>query len=358
MTMIRPHIGQLAAYETGAKPEFEDSAVKLNLNENPYPPSPLVLAMLNRITETAYRRYPDAKCQELCEALAAHHGVRPEQTFCANGSSEIISLVFKAFVGENGRCAIPDPSFSLYQSVAAIEQAKCVLVPTDADFSIDIDTLIASECDTIVLVNPNAPTGKLLPLAEIERMITSFPGLVVLDEAYMDFSESDESAIPLVKRYANLLVVRTFSKAYALCGMRVGYCIGDERLIEALEKTKVIYNVNAMSRQFAIAALRDQAYLAKTVEAIRRTRDVYSEKLREVGFGVVPSQTNFLLCTPPMDLGENTARKLYEQLMERNIYVRHFNHPRLSDKLRISIGTDEEMEILIAHQRDLLNCTQ
>lgn len=354
MTLILPHIERLTPYALGDLPPEGSAAIKLNQNESPYPPSPLVLEALRTLGEEELRRYPDARCMQLRAALSQLHGVKDEQIFCGNGSSEIISLIVKGFIGPNRRLALPDPSFSLYHTVAASYQASSIAVPTRNDYTVDPGLLMDSGADAIVLVNPNAPTGHLLPLEEVERLVNRFPGLVVIDEAYIDFADPNATAIPLVDRYPNVIVVRTFSKAYALCGARVGYCIAAEPLIAALEKSKDIYNINAISRKLALAALEDREYTMRTVAAVKATRDGFIAELRSLGFDVIPSQTNFVLCTPPAGDGQPDARAWYQSLLERNIYVRHFEHPRLADKLRISIGTDEEMAAVTAVLRALL----
>lgn len=347
MTMILPHIDRLSGYAQGEQPPDGVKAIRLNLNESPYPPSPEVMKALRAIAEESLRRYPDAKCDKLRAALAKQYNVQEEQTFCSNGSSEIISLLMKVFIGPLGQIAIPDPSFPLYQTVAASYQVKCLTIPTRDDFSIDCEQLQYSGAQAVVLVNPNAPTGILLPLTEVERLVKEFAGLVIVDEAYIDFAETGSSALPLIKRYPNLLVVRTFSKAYALCGARIGYCFGNEQLIAALEKGKDIYNVDSISRELALAALCDQDYMQETIKAISQTRERFTEQLRKNGFTVLPSQTNFLLCKPPTGPGCLISSELYSKLMEQHIYVRHYTQPRLAEYLRITVGTDEEMDILL-----------
>lgn len=346
MNLILPHINQMKPYASGAQPHNASRAVKLNLNECLYPPSPHVLEVLRTVDGESLQRYPDRLCYELREALSIHYNVSLEQTFCGNGSSEIITLLFHVFIGSQHRIAVPDPSFPLYYTVASIHQVECIKVPTRDDFSIDVDLLLASGAQAVILVNPNAPTGKVLPLSEVERLVSQFDGLVVVDEAYIDFAETGQSAIPLINRYSNLIVIRTFSKAYSLCGARVGYCFSNEALIAALEKGRNLFNVNAISQKLALAALQDQEYLKRTVTAARRIRDTFSAKLQNIGFNVIPSQTNFILCSPPSNSRGDEALRLYEELMRKNIYVRYFDSDRLRDYLRISVGAENEMAIL------------
>ncbi len=359
MSIILPHIDRLKPYAAGAATTHNPAAIRLHLNENPYPPSARVLDVLRSIGEQLVRRYPDNQSAMLRSAVARHHGRGEEEVLCGNGSSEIISLIFKAFLGPDRRIAIPDPSFALYQSVAAVYQTACEMIPSLEDLSIDTDGLIRSEADAVILINPHAPSGKLLPPAEVERIAQQYKGLLIIDEAYIDFCSDDHgaspTAIPLLDKHPNLLILRTFSKAYAMCGMRVGYCLASPALIEALHKAKDLYNVDQVSAMLASAALSDTSYLKQTTAAIRQTRDAFSASMTGMGFRVYPSDTNFVLCKVPDERGVNAARSLCAKLAERNIYVRHFDAPRLCDKLRICIGTDSEMETLLRELQLLMN---
>lgn len=278
-TLILPHIERLSPYPMGERPPEGIRTVKLNQNESPYPPSPLVLKALRSIGEEELSRYPDAVNGGLRAVLAERFGVNAERIFCGNGSSEIISLIMKVFVGAQRRVALPDPTFALYATAAAVHRAECIAVPTDSDYAISIDGLLNSGADAVVLVNPNAPTGRTLPPAEVERLVSRFPGLVIIDEAYIDFAPEGTSALPLLGRYENVLLLRTFSKCYALAGARVGYCFGAEPLIAALEKSKDSFNVNAVSARLAAAALQDREYAERTAAAICRTRDSFAAGL-------------------------------------------------------------------------------
>ncbi|GAB2701050.1 histidinol-phosphate transaminase [Paenibacillus thermoaerophilus] len=354
MSIALPHILQLEPYKLGEQPPECAQAVKLNQNESPYPPSPKVAEALRRIGEEALRRYPDPECRELRAALAERLGAEPGQLFVGNGSSEIISLIAKAFLGSGGVLAMPDPSFGLYLTAAAACGGRAVPVPTRDDFTVDTDALLAVGAKVIALVNPNAPTGLPLPVSEIDRLAAAHPGLLVVDEAYIDYAEPGTSALPLLDRRPNLLILRTFSKSYALCGARVGYAVGGRPLIEALERARDIYNVNAVSRALALAALSDEAYLRETTAAVRATRDRCAGELRRLGCGVLPSQTNFLLVQPPVRRDQRdasaSAASLAASLRAAGIYVRRFaDHPRLSDRLRVSIGTDSEMDAFLSH---------
>ncbi len=344
MAMIKKHIRELVSYVPGEQPEA-GSVVKLNQNENAYPPSPRVIEAMREFDGRLLRQYPDSASRELRSALASVYGVKESQVFCGNGSDEIISLLFKACLDENSKIAMPYPTYSLYKTAADMHRVACEFVPANGDFTVDTDRLLRAgeQAQAIFLVNPNNPTGLVLPVETIEALLKNYRGLVVIDEAYMDFAEPDQSAVRLIDAYANLMVLRTFSKSYALGGARVGYAFADDRFIAALDKCKDSYNLNGMSQRIALAALHDQAYLRTIVNRIRQTRDRFAGQLERCGFEVIPSQANFVLCRPRFA----HAEALYRRLLQQRIYVRYFPVPRLDDWLRISIGTEEEMEIMI-----------
>ncbi|EFM12047.1 histidinol-phosphate aminotransferase [Paenibacillus curdlanolyticus YK9] len=351
MTYALPHVSQLKPYSSvpSAQERPEAAAtIKLDQNESPYPPSPFVREQMKALLEQAVSRYPSADYGKLKSAIAEHHAVSPAQIICGNGSSELITMLFHTFIGLGGTIAMPYPSFNFYETAANAAQAKLIRVETRADFTIDVDALLAAQAAAIALVNPNAPTGRLLALGEVERLVRLSKGLVVIDEAYIDFAGLPHTAIPLVEKYPNLLVLRTFSKAHGLAGTRVGYGLGHPSIIDALHLTKTIYNISATSESLAIAALADQAYTKQIAANIRTTRIQTEAALRKLGFDVVPSDTNFLLCTPPDRDATPDAPALKRRLAEHGVAVRYFDAPRLQDKIRISIGTEEEMKGVMA----------
>lgn len=350
MSFVLEHIQNLKPYSYGDQPE--KGAIKLNLNENPYPPSENVLQALYSTNEESIRRYPDIRCEELRKEIAGQNHTRMEEVYCGNGSSEILSLIFNVCIGSGNQAVIPYPSFFLYYSIAALNQVECINLALGKDFLVQPDNIINSHAKAAILVNPHAPTGTVLPVQEVERVVKNFKGLLIVDEAYIDYADSCSSSVPLIQKYPNLIVVRTLSKSSALCGIRVGYCISNEDIIASLEKSGTNYNVNAISQRLALASLRDQEYKKEIIRLVKNTRNSFSSKLKKLGFQVVPSQTNFILCTPPVKSGFG-AKELYEKLRERNIYVRHFQAPTLHDKLRISIGTEAEMNTLFQELADL-----
>ncbi len=349
-----PHIERLQPYIPGTQPASGLTVARLHQNEHPYPPSPFVLQALQDSGSELIRCYPHSQGGELREALTAHYGVSAEQVLCGNGSSELIQLIYRAFIGLGGKAVIPYPTFALYDNAAAAWQSEVVRVAARPDFTIDTEELAAAACDAraIFLVNPGAPTGLLLSAEQVERLARSTSALVIIDEAYMDFADSDQSVIRLIHELPNLLVLRTFSKAYALAGARVGCVFGGRALIRGLEKIKGVYPLNALSQRLAIAALADQPHMRRGAEAIRQTRASFSLALQAAGWAVLPSQGNFVLCTPPAQAGN--AATLAERLEQNGIYVRHFRAERLEDKLRISIGTAEQMEQMLVVTSRLL----
>lgn len=346
MSLVLPHIRDLPRYQTGMAPRPGEAAVKLNQNENPYPPSPRVREALLSADPATLRLYPGESVEELRLALAALHRTVPGQVFIGNGSSEVISLMMKVFVGAGGVVSLPDPTFGLYQTAAWTQGAEVHRIPLTDGFEVDVDGVVASGGQAAILVNPNAPTGLLLESRQVEELVSRFPGLVVIDEAYTDFAPAGSSAMELVEKHANLIVLRTFSKSYSLSGARVGYCVAAPELIAALDKGKDIYNVNALSARLAWAALQDRDYLRETAARIICTRELYTRRFEGAGFRVLPSSANFLLCGVPEEGNAQEALRLYEGLAEQGVYVRYFDHPRLQDKLRVTVGTESEMEQL------------
>jgi histidinol-phosphate aminotransferase len=294
----------------------------------------------------ALRLYPGESVERLREGIAALHGTVPGQVFIGNGSSEVISLIMKVFVGTGGRVSVPDPTFGLYQTAAWAQGAEVCRISLNSRYGVDVEGLLTSGSKAVILVNPNAPTGLLMENGQVEQLVSGFPGLVVIDEAYMDFAPAGSSAMELVEKYANLIVLRTFSKSYSLSGARVGYCVAAPELTAALDKGKDIYNVNDLSARLALAALQDRDYLLETAGRIIRTREAYIRRFEAAGFSVLPSAANFLLCRVPEEGNAQEATRLYEGLAEQRVYVRYFDQPRLRDKLRITVGTEGEMERL------------
>jgi len=348
MPYLRPHIDAMAGYTPGEQPGEAERVTKLNTNENPYPPSPRVLEVLRETDWTVLRKYPDPMATRIRRLVAERFAVRPEQVLCANGSDELLTLCLRAMVGEGERVAWPTPTYSLYPVLADIQGARAVEVPTGIDFALSIDALAEADARLLFLCNPNAPTGVHTPEKDVLDLADRFDGVVVVDEAYADFGPG--SVIPAVAGRDNVVVLRTLSKSYSLAGLRFGYAIGPEALVAGLAKCKDSYNCDAVSIAAAAAALEDEAWMRANVERIRQERVRLTQGLVALGFGVTPSEANFVLARPP----GGRAEPLYEGLKSRGILVRYWNLPRLDDKVRITVGTPEETDALLAAARDLM----
>lgn len=343
---LRPNIEKLAPYVPGIQPR-EPGFVKLNTNENPYPPSPRVAALLRSLSPEELRLYPDPAADRLRETIASVHGLVPGQVIAGNGSDEILALIFRAAVGKGDRVVIYYPSYSLFRVLASIQEAEVAEFDLEEDFSLP-EAFISAPATLKLVVSPNSPTGTHYPLETIDRILEETEGIVVVDEAYADFA--DGNAIPLLAKYPNLIVARTLSKSHSLAGLRVGYALASEEIVSGLLKVKDSYNVDRLSAAIAAAALADREYAAGNAAKVRRERERLERGLRSLGFAVFPSGANFLLARPP----GGKAREIYEQLLRRKILVRYFDLRRLSDCLRISVGTEEEMDVLLKALRDIL----
>ena len=341
----RPNIAAMEGYTPGEQPK-DAGVIKLNTNENPYPPSPAVAPAVAAAV-TGLRKYSDAMAIELRTVAAGLYGVAVDQVIATNGSDEILRMLVTMTADPGQSIAVFPPTYTLYETLAEIQGARLLSIPLTDSFDLPA-RLELSDVRLALVPNPNAPTGTLFPQSSLRRLCAACPGIVVIDEAYADFAP--ENALPLLKEYPNLVITRTMSKSYSLAGGRVGFGIASASLINSLMKVKDSYNLDALSQAAATAALRDQAYFRENVRKILTTRARLAEKLAEMGFDVLPSQTNFVLArTPGMP-----ARKLYEELKLRKILVRYFAKPRIDDCLRISVGTDAENEALLGALAEIL----
>jgi histidinol-phosphate aminotransferase len=342
-----PRIAALEPYVPGEQPRIAN-LVKLNTNENPFPPSPRVIAAIERAASQGLERYPDPESVALREAIAASHGLRSDQVFAGNGSDEVLAHAFFAFFQQAEPLLIPDVTYSFYRVYAQLYGIACELQPVDAALRIDVEALATRAshgCAGVVIANPNAPTGIGLPLGVVEKLLAACPDRVVLvDEAYVDFG--GESALPLIGRYPNLLVVHTLSKSRSLAGLRVGFACGQAPLIEALQRVKNSFNsypLDRLASAGAIAAIEDRAWFDKTRLDIIDIREGLALQLEDLGFEVLPSQANFLFVRHPA----HDAAMLAAALRERAVLVRHFWQPRIAQYLRISIGTRDQCTALV-----------
>ena len=339
----------LAPYVPGEQPKI-DNLVKLNTNENPYPPAPGVLEAIRGETTEALRRYPDPNSDRLKSAIARHFGLTPAQVFVGNGSDEVLAHAFQGLLKQQAPIRFPDITYSFYPVYCRLYGIDFESVPLDGNFGIDIAGY-AGRCGGVILPNPNAPTGRALPLASIETLLRVQPDVVVvIDEAYVDFGT--ESAVSLIDRYPNLLVTQTLSKSRSLAGLRVGYALGHAGLIEGLERVKNSFNSYPLDRLAiagAVAAFEDDAYFRETCRRIVDSRERLAGSMAALGFEVLPSGANFVFARHPA----HDAARLQQELRARRIIVRHFALPRIEQFLRITIGTDEECDILLAALREI-----
>lgn len=331
----------MSAYVPGLQPgPGERRIIKLNTNENPYPPSPRALRALRAAADRRLRLYPDPACRAFREQVAAVYGLDPSQVVAGNGSDELLAIVMRTFVDEGGTVAYFTPSYSLYPVLAAGAKAKVVEVPLPRDATgLPVPRVRAG---VFFLTTPNAPYGTGFPTAWIEALLASFPGIVVADEAYADFA--DETSLPLLARHPRLVIVRTLSKSHSLAGLRVGFAFAHRDIAAEMAKVKDSYNLDRPAQAAAAAALADQDRFRRNRDRIRATRARFSARLAALGFAVPPSQANFVFAA--VGPGMPAARELYAGLLERGFLVRFFDRPGLDDGLRISIGTDAQMDTL------------
>ena len=343
-------VSELTPYIPGEQPKLPD-LVKLNTNENPYGPSPQVLAALHEASNDTLRLSPDPTASELKQTLAGYHGLHSAQVFVGNGSDEVLALAFMALLKHDAPLLFPDISYSFYPVYCKLYGIDYRTVPLDDTMRIRPQD-DQGPCGAIIFPNPNAPTGVDLPLAGVETLLRDHPDAVgVVDEAYVDFG--GESAVALVDRYPNLLVVQTFSKSRSLAGLRVGCAFGHADLIEALERVKNRFNSYPLDRLAlagAVASLHDEAYFQQTRQAVIASRDQLTQDLAALGFEVLPSVANFVFARHP----QHDAAQLAAGLRARSVIVRHFNAPRISQYLRISIGNPAECAALLAALRAIL----
>jgi histidinol-phosphate aminotransferase len=339
-----PQVRALTPYVPGEQPRVQN-LIKLNTNENPYGPSPRVLAAIAAEAADSLRLYPDPDSTALKAAIATHYGVSTAEVFVGNGSDEVLGHAFHTFFRQDLPILFPEVTYSFYPVYCRLYDIAFETVPLGADMTVRAADY-ARACGGVVIANPNAPTGIPLPLAEIERIVAAQPERVVLvDEAYVDFG--GESAVGLIKKYPNLLVVQTLSKSRSLAGLRVGFAIGDRELIAGLERVKNSFNSYPLGRPAvagAVAAIEDDAYFQQTRSKVMATRERLAADLRALGFEVCPSATNFIFVRHPA----HQAATLAAALRARAILVRHFSQPGIENFLRISIGTDAECDTLHA----------
>ena len=344
----------LTPYVPGEQPKLAN-LVKLNTNENPYGPSPRVLAAIRDATGESLKLYPDPNAEQLKLAIGKYHGIDARNIFVGNGSDEVLAHVFLGLLKQARPILFPDITYSFYPVYCGLYQVSYETIALREDFSIRLSDYVRPQdkkCGGIIFPNPNAPTGCLVPLAEIEALLQSNPdSVIVIDEAYVDFG--GQSAIPLIADYPNLLVVQTLSKSRSLAGLRVGFAAGHVDLIEALERIKNSFNSYPLDRLAiagATAAFEDREYFEKTCSAVIASRETLVNELKALGFDVLPSAANFIFVRHP----QHDAEKSALALRQRGIIVRHFKLPRIEQFLRITVGTDDQCKALVEALREML----
>lgn len=338
-------VKRLTPYVPGEQ-RVGDNIVKLNTNENPYPPSPQVMQAIRDVSGHQLRRYPDPESVALRTALARYHGVEPENVFVGNGSDEILALAFLAYFTDGRALQYPDITYSFYPVYCDLYGIESRIITLEEDYSLSLDRFAPNE-GSIIFPNPNAPTAMATPSASVAKLLDAHTQQIMLvDEAYADFGA--QSVIPLIRDYPNLLVSHTYSKGRSLAGMRLGAAFGDASLIEGLQRVKNSFNsypVDVVAQAAGLASINDDAYYRRTTQAIIDTRNWTVSELQKKGFEVLPSAANFVFAKAP----DNGAAQLFARLSQAGVLVRYWDKPRLADWLRISIGTPEDMQALMAN---------
>ncbi|MEM0981269.1 MAG: histidinol-phosphate transaminase [Cyanobacteria bacterium P01_H01_bin.58] len=350
MSYFRSAIDTMASYVPGEQPLPGADVVKLNTNENPYPPSPQVMTALHQLDSESLRRYPDPFASEFCRAVSDTFAVPADWVIVGNGSDDLLNVLIRACTeGQERRVVYPTPTYVLYRTLSAMQPASVTEIPYSENFQLPVEQLIAANGAITFIASPNSPSGHVVPLQDLREIARGVSGVVVVDEAYVDFAEY--SALPLVQEFENLIVLRTLSKGYSLAGLRIGFGVANPRLLSGLFKVKDSYNIDAIAVRLGTVAIRDQAYKDACVAKVKASRTKLTTDLRTLGFTVLDSHGNFVLATPP----NGKAASLYRALKARGILVRYFNQPGLDDKLRISVGTEDQNEILLQTLSQLIN---
>lgn len=333
---IRTIVRQMTGYTPGEQPAPGQRVVKLNTNENPFPPSPKVMQAIAQIEPELLRRYPDPMSRLFCEAAAKLHKVAPDSILTGNGSDDLLAIAMLTFLSPGDTLALPEPTYSLYPVIAELDEIKTASIPWEKDWALPVEALLAAKPRAIFLANPNAPSGTFVSPQKLDELARNFDGLLLIDEAYVDFA--DDNCIPLIKDNENVVVTRSLSKAYSLAGLRFGYAIAQPHVIREMNKAKDSYPCDAISITAATAAIEDQEYARKNWENIRSERTRISAELTQLGWRVQPSHANFLWASPP----DGNANQVFLGLKAQGILVRYFNVQGLTDHIRITLGTSQE----------------
>lgn len=338
---FRSNVNAMAGYVPSEQPKLGSQIIKLNSNENPYPPSPMALAVLQDIDGEWLRRYPNPFAQEFRQAASKVLGVSPDWIIVGNGSDELLNVVIRACAEPGQKVVYPTPTYVLYRTLTQIQSAEIVEIPYNEDYCLPLEKLVAANGAVTFIASPNSPSGHVVLADELRELATRLSGVLVIDEAYVDFAE--ENALLLVEEFENVIVIRTLSKGYSLAGLRLGFGVANPKLLSGLYKVKDSYNVDALACAVAAAAISDQGYKNSCIERVKASRTKLAIDLKQLGFRIWDSQTNFLLAQPE----QGNAKYLYQKLKEQGILVRYFEQPELDDKLRITVGTNEQNQALV-----------
>lgn len=341
MSYFRPAIDAMTGYVPGEQPKSGIKIIKLNTNENPYPPSPKAIAALQTIDGDSLRRYPDPFAHEFCQAVSEALGVPKDWIIVGNGSDDVLNILIRACAeGRDRKVVYPMPTYVLYRTLAAMQPSETVEVPYGENFELPIEQLVAANGAVTFIASPNSPSGHAVPLEDLRKLAQQVSGIVAIDEAYVDFAEY--SALPLVQEFDNVIILRTLSKGYSLAGLRLGFGIANPQLLSGLFKVKDSYNIDAVAIAVGTAAMRDQEYKDANANKVKTSRSRLIDDLKNIGYTVPRSYGNFVIATPP----RSNAEEIYLKLKESGILVRYFNQAGLADKLRITVGTDEQNQAL------------
>jgi histidinol-phosphate aminotransferase len=345
---FRSNIQAMAGYTPGEQPKHGSGIIKLNSNENPYPPSPRAIEALEAIDGEWLRRYPNPYGDEFRKAVSQVLEIPLDWIIVGNGSDDLLNIVIRACAEPERTVVYPTPTYVLYQTLTQIQAAEVIEIPYSEAYELPLESLIAAQGAVTFIASPNSPSGHGVAIADLRKLAAHLTGILVIDEAYVDFAETN--ALELVKEFENVLLIRTLSKGYSLAGLRLGFGIGQPDLLSGLFKVKDSYNIDAIACAVGAAAMLDQDYKNACADRIKASRTRLAVDLRSLGFRVWDSQTNFLLVQP----ARHNAEFLYQQLKAQNILVRYFNQPGLDDKLRITVGTDQQNQILLESVSQIL----
>jgi histidinol-phosphate aminotransferase len=350
MSYFRPAIDLMSGYIPGEQPKPGTSIIKLNTNENPYPPSPDAISVLRNLDAELLRRYPDPFAREFCQAVSEVLDIPTDWIVVGNGSDELLNILVRACAeGDLRRVVYPIPTYVLYPTISAMQPATTVEIPYPADWTLPIEDLVAAKGALTLIASPNSPSGHIVPLADLRTLASQLEGVLAIDEAYVDFAP--DSALSLVREFDNVIILRTLSKGYSLAGLRMGFGIANPKLLVGLFKVKDSYNIDAIANLVGAAAMRDRVYKNNCADLVKGSRAQLAIELQQLGLKVGESHGNFLLAT----LLDGRAEQLYLGLKERGILVRYFNRSGLQDKLRITVGTPAQNHLLIQALAKLLS---